>query len=58
MATGRDTRHSWNGGATYAIPVGRGRDFLNKGGPLDHILVGPGYDLVNAAIAKNSHFHS
>ena len=37
-----DTRHSWNGGFTYAIPVGRGRDFLNQGGPLDYILGGWG----------------
>jgi hypothetical protein len=37
-----DTRHSWNGGAFYDLPVGKGRQFLNMGGPLDYILGGWG----------------
>jgi len=37
-----DTRHNWNGGFTYDLPVGRGRALLRDGGPLDYILGGWG----------------
>jgi carboxypeptidase family protein len=37
-----DTRHNWNGGFTYDLPVGRGRALLRNGGPLDLILGGWG----------------
>jgi hypothetical protein len=37
-----DTRHNWNGGVTYELPVGRGRALLRDGGPLDFILGGWG----------------
>jgi hypothetical protein len=36
----QDTRHSWNGGVTYDLPVGKNREFMNQGGPLDYILGG------------------
>jgi hypothetical protein len=37
-----DTRHNWNGGFTYDLPVGRGRALLRDGGPLDYVLGGWG----------------
>lgn len=38
----QDTRHNWNGGFTYDLPVGKGRTFLHDGGPLDYIIGGWG----------------
>jgi len=37
-----DTRHNWNGGITYDLPVGKGRALLRNGGPLDYVLGGWG----------------